>query len=70
MFASLSGETAKPLPDRFRDLKREIVKGEDQANALKESFVDLCETLRQEVDEIAQKGTQVSSDDPDIAKGS
>ncbi|OCF34714.1 hypothetical protein I316_03757 [Kwoniella heveanensis BCC8398] len=55
VFASLSGEEAKPLPPRFIDLKRQIIGDEANQRALTDSWVRLCDRLGQAGEEIERK---------------
>ncbi|KAL2024875.1 hypothetical protein VTK56DRAFT_3574 [Thermocarpiscus australiensis] len=56
-FASLSGKTAQPLPDRFRELKLRLVNGHE--GAVIASWKRLLASLRKENDVIAQTGPDV-----------
>lgn len=56
-FVSLSGAKRDPLPDRFRELKCELVRGREQE--IKTSWVRLLRALRKENEIIAQKGSNV-----------
>lgn len=56
-FVSLSGVEQAPLPDRFRQLKLDLVRGREQA--IVASWTRLLRRLREENEEIAQKGPQV-----------
>ncbi|WVF67161.1 hypothetical protein IAT40_001907 [Kwoniella sp. CBS 6097] len=55
VFASLSGEEAKPLPPRFINLKKQIIGDEANQRALVDSWVRLCERLGQAAVEIERK---------------
>lgn len=56
-FVSLSGVERPPLPDRFRQLKCDLVRGRE--GAIKQSWVKLLRQLRKENDIIAAKGPAV-----------
>lgn len=56
-FASLSGKEAEPLPDRFRQLKLDLVKGYEEA--VVDSWKRLLTTLRAENDVVARRGSAV-----------
>lgn len=56
-FVSLSGAKHAPLPDRFRQLKCDLVRGRE--SAITESWVRLLRDLRKENDIIASKGSDV-----------
>lgn len=56
-FTSLSGNHRPPLPDRFRALKRDLVRGHE--TAIQESWVKLLGELRRENDVIAARGPAV-----------
>ncbi|POR39726.1 Uncharacterized protein TPAR_00084, partial [Tolypocladium paradoxum] len=56
-FVSLSGAQRAPLPDRFRQLKCDLVRGREGAVA--ESWARLLRRLRKENDVIAEKGSDV-----------
>src|SRR5271155_3568733 len=58
VFPSLSGKKPDPLPDRFRDLKVQRIQGRE--NALKQSWVRLLASLKDEINEIKARGTEVS----------
>jgi hypothetical protein len=58
VFPSLSGKKPEPLPDRFRDLKVQRIQGRE--NALKQSWVRLLASLKDEINEIKARGTEVS----------
>ncbi|WRT65657.1 uncharacterized protein IL334_002602 [Kwoniella shivajii] len=55
VFASLSGEKAKALPERFADLKRHIIGDEANQQALISSWTSLTKRLRQAAVEIEKK---------------
>lgn len=56
-FASLSGRTAQPLPDRFRELKLRLVAGHE--DAVVASWKRLLTVLRKENELIAQAGPAI-----------
>lgn len=56
-FVSLSGAKRDPLPDRFRQLKCDLVRGREAA--ITESWVRLLRDLRKENEIIASKGSDV-----------
>jgi hypothetical protein len=56
-FVSLSGAKRDPLPDRFRQLKCDLVHGRE--TAITESWVRLLRDLRKENEIIASKGSDV-----------
>ncbi|KAK5662194.1 hypothetical protein OQA88_8099 [Cercophora sp. LCS_1] len=56
-FASLSGKEAEPLPDRFRQLKLDLVRGHE--DAVFASWKRLLATLRRENDLVARKGPAI-----------
>lgn len=56
-FVSLSGVEQAPLPDRFRQLKLELVRGREKEIAA--SWTRLLRTLRRENEVIAKKGPEV-----------
>ncbi|KAL7938661.1 hypothetical protein V8C35DRAFT_328655 [Trichoderma chlorosporum] len=56
-FVSLSGVERAPLPDRFRQLKLELVRGREKAIAA--SWARLLRTLQRENEVIARKGPAV-----------
>ncbi|KAK3348793.1 hypothetical protein B0T25DRAFT_458798 [Lasiosphaeria hispida] len=56
-FASLSGKKPQPLPDRFRQLKLELVRAHE--DAVVASWKRLLATLRQENGDIALKGSSI-----------
>lgn len=62
VFASLSGEAASLLPQRFVDLKREIVNPDDKVlqEKLVASWARLLKALEAESSEIAERGPDVS----------
>lgn len=51
VFASLSGNT-KPLPERFAQLKRDIIPGANRAAALERSFRQVLDALKSTVNDI------------------
>ncbi|KAH6896708.1 hypothetical protein B0T10DRAFT_526107 [Thelonectria olida] len=56
-FVSLSGQDRPPLPDRFRQLKCDLVRGREAE--IKKSWGSLLKQLRKENDIIASKGPAV-----------
>ncbi len=56
-FVSLSGAKRDPLPDRFRQLKCDLVRGREKQ--ITESWNRLLRDLRTENEIIAQKGSNV-----------
>jgi hypothetical protein len=56
-FASLSGQTFKPLDPRYADLKKRLINGHEEA--LRDSWVRLLNQLRKEVPVIAALGSGV-----------
>jgi len=58
VFPSLSGKPAEPLPPRFADIKRSLIKGNEAAVA--DSWQRLLDGLKGEIDEIRVKGSTVS----------
>jgi hypothetical protein len=58
VFPSLSGKRPEPLPDRFRDLKLQHVRGKE--DPLKRSWHRLLASLKDEIEEIKTKGSKVS----------
>jgi hypothetical protein len=56
-FVSLSGQDRPPLPDRFRQLKCDLVRGREAE--IKKSWGNLLGQLRKENDIIASKGPAV-----------
>lgn len=56
-FVSLSGAKRDPLPDRFRQLKCDLVRGREKQ--ITESWNRLLRDLRRENEIIAQKGSNV-----------
>lgn len=57
VFPSLSGKAPEPLPARFSDLKKTLISGNEEA--VKASWQRLLSSLRQEIDEIKEKGNSV-----------
>jgi Asp-tRNA(Asn)/Glu-tRNA(Gln) amidotransferase A subunit family amidase len=56
-FASLSGKKADPLPDRFRQLKLQLVRGHE--DAIIEGWKRLLDVLRRENELIARRGPAI-----------
>lgn len=59
VFPSLSGKKAEPLPNRFKDLKAQLARGQEQA--ISDSWIRLLDTLRDEIRKIKKLGSDVSS---------
>ncbi|KAJ9100015.1 hypothetical protein QFC19_005833 [Naganishia cerealis] len=59
VFASLSGEKAVPLPERFTELKRELLHSQDLQNAVSTAWIDLCQHLSKKTREIAHAGNSI-----------
>ncbi|ETI23404.1 hypothetical protein G647_05206 [Cladophialophora carrionii CBS 160.54] len=57
VFPSLSGKKPEPLPPRFSDLKKSLVKGNE--DALVASWQRLMGSLEREIDEIREQGSEV-----------
>ena len=57
VFPSLSGKEPDPLPARFSDLKKKLIRGNE--DAVKASWQRLLSSLRAEIDEIKQKNNAV-----------
>lgn len=58
VFPSLSGKTPEPLPARFRDLKLHHIRGKE--DDLKKSWDRLLASLKDEIEEVKSKGSEVS----------
>lgn len=59
VFTSFSGRKSAPLPERFRDLKRNLTTGfEDQ---IQKSWDELVEVLKVRTEEVATKRENVRS---------
>lgn len=56
-FVSLSGSQRQPLPDRFRQLKCDLVKGREKQ--ISASWTRLLRELKKENEIIAKKGCQI-----------
>lgn len=56
-FVSLSGGDQPPLPDRFRELKCDLVRGRERE--ISDSWFRLLRELRKENELIAQKGSDI-----------
>ncbi|RMZ78455.1 hypothetical protein DV737_g3906, partial [Chaetothyriales sp. CBS 132003] len=69
IFPSLSGKEAVPLPPRFSELKKQLIRGNE--DAVKASWQRLLSSLRQEIDEIQNKNNAVipSIDYEKVASG-
>lgn len=57
VFPSLSGKKPAPLPERFSDVKRRLV--EDRQDILHSSWLRLLRSLRSEIEEVKNKGSNV-----------
>lgn len=57
VFPSLSGKQAEPLPPRFGELKKSLIRGNE--DAIVASWQRLMASLRREIDEIRSKGSKV-----------
>ena len=57
VFPSLSGKAFEPLPGRFSDLKKRLIAGNE--DAVRASWHRLLSSLREEIDEIKEKGNSV-----------
>lgn len=57
VFPSLSGQTAKPLPPRFADLKARLKAGHE--DALQASWYRLLAELRKEIEEVKTLGSAI-----------
>jgi hypothetical protein len=57
VFPSLSGKKPDPLPARFGDLKKSLVKGNE--DAVLASWQRLVSSLRREIEEIRSEGSNV-----------
>ncbi|KAJ6139504.1 hypothetical protein N7471_005990 [Penicillium samsonianum] len=53
VFSTFSGRKSPPLPDRFRDLKRNLTTGFEEQ--IQKSWDDLVQTLKVRTDEVASK---------------
>ena len=60
----MSGKKPDPLPARFRDLKLRISKGKE--DALQQSWTRLLASLKEEVDEVRERGSEVSCTSVDV----
>jgi hypothetical protein len=59
VFTSFSGRKAEPLPERYRDLKRQLTAGFEER--IQKSWDDLVEVLKVRTEEVATKREAVSS---------
>ena len=57
VFASLSGSEATPLPNRFTDIKQNLIA--PHASSLSSSFTRLLTTLRSEIEHVASTGSSI-----------
>jgi hypothetical protein len=64
VFPSLSGRKPDPLPQRFSDLKKSLIKGHE--DAILTSWHRLVASLRREVEEIRAEGSNVRASLLDI----
>lgn len=62
VFPSLSGKQPEPLPARFSDLKKRLIKGNE--DAVKASWHRLLVSLNEEIEQIKQHNSSVSRFDP------
>ena len=58
VFPSLSGKKAEPLPPRFGDLKKALIRGNE--DAVTTSWHRLLASLKKEIETIRSEGTNVS----------
>ena len=58
VFPSLSGRKPEPLPDRFKDLKLQRIRGKE--DPLKKSWHRLLASLKDEIADIKARGSAVS----------
>ena len=59
VFPSLSGQTPPPLPQRFAELKRKLIRGNE--DAVQKSWVRLLASLEREIEEIKTRGSEVGT---------
>lgn len=57
VFPSLSGKKADPLPSRFSELKKSLIKGNEEA--ITASWQRLLASLKKEIEEIKSEGSNV-----------
>lgn len=57
VFSTFSGKKSAPLPDRFRELKRNLTTGFEED--IQKSWDDLVETLKVRTEEVASKRESV-----------
>jgi hypothetical protein len=57
VFPSLSGKKPDPLPSRFADLKKSLIKGNE--DAVSASWQRLLTSVRKEIDEVKKLGSDV-----------
>jgi Protein of unknown function (DUF1479) len=62
VFPSLSGRQAEPLPARFSDLKKRLIRGNE--DAVRSSWQRLLASLREEIEEIKNSSNSVSPPTP------
>lgn len=58
LFPSLSGKAPEPLPSRFSDIKRQLIKGNE--DAVTQSWHRLLASLKDEIAEVKKNGSNVS----------
>jgi hypothetical protein len=61
VFTSFSGRKANPLPDRFREMKKNLTMGFEER--IQKSWDDLVEVLEIRTEEVARKREAVGSGD-------
>ncbi|KAI5455364.1 hypothetical protein NCC49_000178 [Naganishia albida] len=59
VFASLSGEKEVALPQRFAELKRQIMHSKELQNAVSVAWADLCRHLADKTNEVAATGNSI-----------
>ena len=57
VFPSMSGKKPDPLPPRFSDLKKSLIKGNEEA--ITASWHRLLTSLKREIEEIRSEGSNV-----------
>lgn len=57
VFPSLSGKKPDPLPPRFAELKKSLIRGNEEA--LTDSWHRLLSSLKREIEEIRSEGSDV-----------
>lgn len=58
VFPSLSGKASEPLGARFSDVKKGLIKGNEEA--VTQSWKRLLASLKEEITELKEKGSDVS----------